>query len=234
MYLTTALLSWARCWTRPVVCQLLTSLLMVSAPNATAVSNGTAIKAASRHRTGQFPRANRDRAELGGPGCRWVVPTVSAGSGVPGWCWATTTGVWPPEAAGPMTGSGPLLAASRPPTASEPSLAAVPPVRGTEPSRSAGPLLMAPAAPAGSPGLVTDRLLTTFAPRIGKPEPAHMPGPNGASRPPYALSSLRNDRRCSGQKGGRVSRVTKRVKTYNHRGLCESLLEEVQADGSPE
>ena len=93
MYLTTALLSWARCWTRPVVCQLLTSPLMVSAPNTTAVTNGTAIKAASRHRTRQFLRANRDWAEPGGVGCRWVVPTVSAGSGAPGWGWATTTGV---------------------------------------------------------------------------------------------------------------------------------------------
>jgi hypothetical protein len=82
---------------------------MVTAPSATAVTNGTAIKAASRHRTRQFLRANRDRAGPGRPGCGWVVPTM-------------------------------------------------------------------PAAPAGSPGFVTDRLRTTFAPRIGKPEPAHMPG----------------------------------------------------------
>jgi hypothetical protein len=42
---------------------------MVSAPSTTAVSNGTAIKAASRHRTRQFLRANRDRAEPGRRGC---------------------------------------------------------------------------------------------------------------------------------------------------------------------
>src|SRR6266567_1280608 len=136
---------------------------MVSAPSTAAVSNGTAIKAASRHRTRQFVRANRDWAGPGRLGCGWVVPTKPAAGGGPAWGWATTTGVWPPEVAGPMTGCGPMLAASRPPTPSEPSPAA-------------GPLLTAPAAPAGSPGFVTDRLRTTFAPRIGKPEPAHMPG----------------------------------------------------------
>src|SRR5260370_23867732 len=150
---------------------------MVSAPSTTAVTSGTAIKAASRHRTRQFLRANRDRAEPGRLGCARVVPTRPAAGGGPAWGWATTTGVWPPEAAGPMTGCGPVLAASRPPTASEPRPAALPPARGpargTEPSPSADPPLTAPAAPAGSPGFVTDRLRTTFAPRIGKPEPAH-------------------------------------------------------------
>src|SRR3984885_11020529 len=164
------------------------SPLMLSAPNTAAVSNGTAIKAASRHRTRQFLRATRDQAEPGRPGGRWVVPTVSAGSGAPGWGWATTMGVWPPEAAGPKMGCGPGLAASPPPPAPEPSPEALPPARGTEPSPSAGPPLTAPAAPAGSPGFVTDRLRTTFAPRIGKPEPAHMPGRTGARRPPYAPS----------------------------------------------
>ena len=47
---------------------------MVTAPSTAAVSNGTAIKAASRHRTRQFLRANRDRAEPGRLGCGWVVP----------------------------------------------------------------------------------------------------------------------------------------------------------------
>src|ERR1700683_353730 len=149
---------------------------MVSSPSTAAVSSGTAIKAASRHRTRQFLRANRDRAGPGRLGCRWVVPTLSAGSGAPGWGWATTTGAWPPEAAGPIGPWGPMLAASRPPTASEPLPAALPPVRGTEPSPAAGPPLTAPAAPAGAPGFVTDRLRPTFAPRIGKPAPAHMPG----------------------------------------------------------
>src|SRR4029077_8544614 len=149
---------------------------MVSAPTTAAVSNGTAIKAASRHRTRQFLRANRDWAEPGRLGCGRVVPTMPAAGGGPGWGWATITGGWPPEAPGPMTGCGPMLAASRPPTASEPSPAALPPARGTAPSQSAGPPLTGPAAPAGSPGFVTDRLRTTFAPRIGKPEPAPMPG----------------------------------------------------------
>src|SRR5579872_2549550 len=161
---------------------------MVSAPSTAAVSNGTAIKAASRHRTRQFLRANRDPGEPGRLGCGWVVLTVSAGSGAPGWGWATTTGVWPPEAAGSMTGRGPMLAASRPPTAAEPSPAALPPARGTEPSRSAGSPLTDPAAPAGSPGFVTGRLRTTFAPRIGTPALAHMPAEAGAGHPPYAPS----------------------------------------------
>src|SRR5205823_7646548 len=104
-----------------------------------------------------------------------MVPTMSAAGEGPAWGWATPTGGWPPDAAGPVTGCGPALAASRPPTASEPSPAALPATRGTEPSPSAGPPLTALAAPAGSPGFVTDRLRTTFAPRIGRPEPAHMP-----------------------------------------------------------
>jgi hypothetical protein len=42
---------------------------MVSAPSTAAVSNGTAIMAASRHRTRQFLRANRDRAKPGRVEC---------------------------------------------------------------------------------------------------------------------------------------------------------------------
>src|SRR5580693_9294401 len=170
---------------------------MISAPSTAAVSNGTAIKAASRHRTRQLLRANRDRAEPGrlGCGCGWVVPTMPAAGGGPAWGWATTTGAWPPEAAGPMTGCGPMLAASRPPTASEPSPEVLPPARGAEPSPSAGPPLTAPAAPAGSPGFVTDRLRTTFAPRIGKPEPAHMLAEAAQAALHTHPLSLRNDRR---------------------------------------
>src|ERR1700745_3712036 len=52
---------------------------MVSAPSTAAVSNGTAIKAASRHRTRQFLRANRDQAEPGR--LRWVVPTTPTAGG---------------------------------------------------------------------------------------------------------------------------------------------------------
>src|SRR5947207_1849647 len=178
---------------------------MVSAPSTAAVSNGTAIKAASRHRTRQFPRANRDWAGPGRLCCGWVVPTMSAAGEGPAWGWATTTGVWPSDAAGSMTGCGPMLAASRPPTASEPSPAALPAARGTEPAPSAGLPLTALAAPAGSPGFVTDRLRTTFAPRIGRPEPAHMPAEAAqAALHTYPLS-LRNDRRCSGQQGGRAT-----------------------------
>src|SRR6516165_5538074 len=151
-------------------------LLMVSAPSTTAVSKGTAIKAASLHRTRQLLRANRDRAEPGRLGCGWVVPALPAAGGGSAWGWPTTTGVWPPEAAGPVTGCDPMLAASRPPTASEPSPAAFPPARRAEPSPSTGPPLTAPAAPAGLPGFVTDRLRTTFAPHIDRPEPARMIG----------------------------------------------------------
>src|SRR6202011_3500560 len=98
-----------------------------------------------------------------------------------------------------MTGCGPMLAASRPPTASEPSPAALPPARDTEPSQSAGPPLTAPAAPAGSPGFVTDRLRTTFAPRIGKPEPGASPAEAAQAALHMHPLSLRNDSRCSGQ-----------------------------------
>src|SRR5579863_490554 len=137
---------------------------MVSAPSTAAVSNGTAIKAASRHRTRQFLRAHRDRAEPGRVGGGCGVPIrPAAGGGSP--CGLAAT-----------KDRGPALAPSRPTAASEPSPAALPPARGTEPAPSAGPPLTAPAAPAGWPGFVTDRLRTTFAPRIGKPEPAHMPG----------------------------------------------------------
>ena len=61
-------------------------------------------------------------------------------------------------------------------TASGPSPAALPPQEAPNLPPPAGLPLTAPAAPTGSPGLVAGRLRTTFAPRIGKPEPAHMPG----------------------------------------------------------
>src|SRR6516225_1347638 len=115
---------------------------MVTAPSTAAVTNGTAIKAASRHRTRQFLRANRDPAEPGPLGCGWVVPAMPAAGGGSVWGWVTTTG------------RGPALAASRPPTASEPSPPALPPARGTEPSPSADRPLTAPAALVGSPGFV--------------------------------------------------------------------------------
>jgi len=69
LYLTVSALSCARCWTRPVACQLLTSPLIARAPSTAAVRVGTAITAASRQRTRQLTRANRDRAEAGFFGC---------------------------------------------------------------------------------------------------------------------------------------------------------------------
>ncbi len=63
--LTVSALSCARCWTRPVACQLLTSPLIVSAPSTAAVRVGTAITAARRQRTRQFVSANRDRVAAG-------------------------------------------------------------------------------------------------------------------------------------------------------------------------
>src|SRR5579863_1785489 len=137
---------------------------MATAPSTAAVRNGTAIDKANRHWTRQLLKANCDRAEPGRLGCGWVVPAMPAAGEGPVWG-------WPPEAAGPVTGCGPMPAASRPPTGPQPSPPALPLARGTKPPRSAGPPLTAPAAPAGSPGFVTDRLRTTFAPRIGMPEP---------------------------------------------------------------
>src|SRR5579862_2391717 len=93
MYLTTAPLSWAKCWTRPAVCQLPTSTLMVTAPSTAAVRNGTAIKAASRHRTRQLLRANRDLVERGGRG--WEVPAAPTADGGSPWGWATTADCGP-------------------------------------------------------------------------------------------------------------------------------------------
>src|SRR5215469_14622487 len=101
MYLTTALLSWARCCTRPVACQVLTSVLMASAPSTAAVSVGIAMTAASRHRTRQLTRANRDRDEPGRFGCGWVARTMLAGGGASGGASGDADGAddedaWPP------------------------------------------------------------------------------------------------------------------------------------------
>ena len=60
---------------------------MVSAPSTAAVSVGTAITAASRQRTRQLARANRDRAEAGFLGCGWVARTMLAAGGAPGGVW---------------------------------------------------------------------------------------------------------------------------------------------------
>jgi len=91
MYVATALLSWASRWTRPVECQLLTSPLMVTPPSTAAVSTGTAIRAASRHRTRQFLRANRDQAEPGRLVRGGVDPAMPTAG--PVWGWATSPGV---------------------------------------------------------------------------------------------------------------------------------------------
>ena len=176
--LTTSALSCARCWTRPVACQLLMSPLMVSAPSTAAVRLGTAMMAASRQRTRQLTRANRDRDEPGRLGCGWVVRTMLAGGGEPGGLWVA--GTCCPAAPGPPARArargrpgrrqpaGPAPASPRP-DAPGPSPAALPPDRSPEPPPSACPPLTAPVAPVASPGFATDRLRTTFAPRIGKP-----------------------------------------------------------------
>ena len=98
------------------------------------------------------------------------------------------------------------------------SPAVLPPARSPEPPPSACPPLTDPVSLAVSPGFVTDRLRTTFAPRIGKPdlhacpaathEAAHHTHP---SFPPQRSPLLGSTGRPRPH-----SRVTKRVRTYNH------------------
>jgi len=88
-----------------------------------------------------------------------------------------------------------------------PSPAAAPPARSPEPPPSACPPLTAPVAPV-SPGFVPDRLRTTFAPRIGKP---------GQDACRATTADAGQHTHPSGRGGRRPhSRVTKRVRTYNH------------------
>src|SRR6266699_1101989 len=91
-----------------------------------------------------------------------------AGGGAPGGLWVAAPGC-PPAVAWAMAACGPVTPASRLPDAPGPSPAAPPPARSPGPPPSACPPLTAPVAPVASPGFATDRLRTTFAPRIGKP-----------------------------------------------------------------
>jgi len=233
--LTTSPLSCARCWTRPVASHWLTSPLMVSAPSTAAVRVGTAMTAASRHRTRQLTRANRDRAEPGRFGCGWVERTMLAGGGSSGApaCDPACAGAspdWGGNWAGNRTGL-PSAYTSPPPDAGDvhcgedgfesrpafwpadagrprPSPAAAPPASSPEPPPSACPPLTAPAVPAVSPGFVPDRLRTTFAPRIGKP---------GQDACRATTAEAGQHTHPSGRGGSTPhSRVTKRVRTYNH------------------
>src|SRR5580704_14834235 len=175
---------------------------MVTAPSTAAVSVGTAITAASRQRTRQLTRANRDRDEPGFFGCGWVVRTMLAAGGAPGGVWSASALPCPPAVAlagaCPMAVCGPMPAASR-----LPSPAALPPVRSPGPPPSACPPLTAPVALAVSPRFVTDRLRTTFAPRIGKPDQHACRAKTARAAHHTHPSFPRNDRRCSGQQGGR-------------------------------
>src|SRR5271165_7004734 len=177
---------------------------MVSAPSTAAVSVGTAITAASRQRTRQLTRANRDRAEAGFFGCGWVAWTMLAAGGAPGGVWVAPALARPPacppavDVACPAAACAPVLAASR-----LPSPVALPPARSPESPPSACPPLTAPVASAVSPGFVTDRLRTTFAPRIGKPDQRACRDKTARAAHHTHPSFPRNDRRCSGQQGGR-------------------------------
>ena len=196
---------------------------MVSAPSTAAVSVGTAMTAASRHRTRQLTRAKRDRPEPGRFGC--VARTMLAGGGASGAppC-AGTSGdsgarllpPWAPGAPGYpgdvhcgddgfARGSASWPAGTGMPG---PSATAPPPPSSPEPPPSACPPLTAPVAPAVSPGFVPDRLRTTFAPRIGKP---------GQDARRATTAEAGQHTHPSGHGGSRPhSRVTKRVRTYNH------------------
>src|SRR5271165_2944344 len=124
----------------------------------------------------------------GAPGGVWVVPALSG----PPACPPAVAAACPTAACGAVPGASTL-----------PSPAALPAARSPEPPPSACPPLTAPVPPVVSPRFVTDRLRTTFAPRIGKPG-QHACRAKTARAAHHTHSSFpRNDRRCSGQQGGR-------------------------------
>src|SRR3954465_431548 len=125
-----------------------------------------------------------------------------------------------------MTDWGPLLATAplppgtgapppRLPTAPGPPPAALPPAGDAGPSPASPPLT---AAPAGLPGFATDRLRTTFAPRIGKTKPARM----SAEAAQAALHTHLFFRFATitaaraNMAGEPHSHVTRQLRTYNH------------------
>ena len=195
---------------------------MVSAPSTAAVSVGTAITAASRQRTRQLARANRDRAEAGFLGCGWVARTMLAAGRAPGGVWVVRGAPALPcsPACSPVvTAACPAAACAPVPAASFlPLPAALPAARSPEPPPSACPPLTAPVGSVVSPGFVTDRLRTTFAPRIGRPD-QHARRAKTARAAYHTYPSFPTQRSPLLGSTGRPrphSRVTKRVRTYNH------------------
>src|SRR5689334_23287996 len=179
---------------------------MVSAPRTAAVRLGTAMMAASRQRTRQLTRANRDREEPGRFGCGWVAETMLAGGGTaPASAWSAAVpgcgAGGPPAGFCATAGCGPVAATSRLVGA---PLTALPPARSPGPPPSACPPLTSPGPPPDSPGFVTDRLRTTFAPRIGKPGQHACRGKTAeAGQHTHPSFPHRNDGRCSWLQGGR-------------------------------
>jgi hypothetical protein len=193
------------------------------------VSVGTAITPTRRQRTRQLVSANRDlpcgpRAGLGWP---VLAPPgdVSGPSGgetkedddtaeAPGDDALAEAGV--PGAAAPC---GPADPASRLFGMPGPSPAPLPPARSPEPPPSACPPLTAPVPPSASPGFVTDRLRTTFAPRIGEPGQRACRAYRGTSRSTYApLFSSATIAAARVNRGGRGHTLALQngLGTYNH------------------
>ena len=111
---------------------------------------------------------------------------------------------------------GPMDPASR---LLEPSPAALFPARSPEPPPSACPPLTAPVAPSALPGFVTDRLRTTFAPRIGEPDQRACRAYRGTSRSTYApLISSATIAAARVNRGGRGHTLALQngLGTYNH------------------
>ena len=91
-----------------------------------------------------------------------------------------------PAVPGATERCGPVDSASRLLGMLGPSPPTLLPARSPEPPPSACPPLTAPVAPFASPEFVTDRLRTTFAPRIGEPDQRACRAYRGASRSAYA------------------------------------------------
>ena len=136
-----------------------------------------------------------------------------AGPGAPG-AGATGFAAVPVRVAAPGPGAT-WITWAVPPVAVVPSPAAPPPARSPDPPPSACPPLTDPAA---SPRFVPDRLRTTLAPRIGKADlDACRAATTQAATHPHP-SFLRRRLPPLGSTGRPRphSRVTKRVRTYNH------------------
>src|ERR1035438_594465 len=115
-----------------------------------------------------------------------------------------------------MAGWGPVDRASQRPLAAESS--APPPARSPEPPPSAWLPLTDPASPAVSPIFAADRLRTTFAPRIGQPDlyVCRLPVHKARQHTHPSFPPQRSPLLGSTERPRPYSRVTKRVRTYNH------------------